>query len=138
MIRKITEQHLKDASKKPVYKVVRVEEDSSLKSLWVRGTRKEPLMIEAHDMKISAYTLTYKPDRVVSNGRYGIWCCRTLGDAVKQADLNGGRNLCNKIFKAFPIGKPITPPETWGRNGTVLYPAVIMGSSCLKTLYRRR
>jgi len=136
MIRKVTKQHLKEASEKPVYKVVQVKEDGSLISLWVKGTKKSPLMLYANGETNPAYTLTYKPDRVVSDGRYGIWCCETLKDAINQALCNSRHNLC-KIYKVLPIGEAITPPGTWEHGGTVLYPAIIMGSNCVKVIDRR-
>lgn len=136
MIRKVTKQHLKDASTRPIYKVVREEEDGSLKSLWMVGTKKSPMLIEIDGKDVPAYTLTYKPDRVISDGRYGIWCCPTLEDAIHQADVNGSNKLC-KIYEVYPIGKFIETPGTWGRSGTVLYPAVIMGSKCIKVIDHR-
>ena len=133
MIRKVTEQHRKDASKTPVYKVVRVEKGGRLRSLWVTGTKESPQkMIDSKPL----IALTYSPNRVISNGRYGIWCTRNLGQALNQARHNGSRNLC-KIYKVYPIGEPITPPVGWSDYGTVLYPAVIMGSRCIKTIDRR-
>ncbi len=136
MISKITKQHLKEAGKKPVYKVVRVE-NNILRSLWVEGTKECPDHIWAGDENIPMVTLTYKPDRVISDGRYGIWCCETIKAAINQTDCNGGNGLC-KIYKVYPIGQPIKPPPGWGiSEGTVLYPAVIMGE-CVKVVDNRR
>ena len=136
MIRKITKQHLREASEEPVYKVVMEEKNGRLRSLWVVGTKKRPDYAFAGSEDIPIYALTYKPDRVISDGRYGIWCCKTFEDAVCQASWNGYKRLC-QVHKAYPIGMPIKPPPSWGHPGTVLYPAVIMGE-CVKTIDNRR
>lgn len=136
MIRKVTEQHLREVSEKPVFKVVRVEEDGRLRSLWVRGTKESPFVIEVHGKKIRAYTLTYKQNKVISDGVYGIWCNETFEAAMSQAHGNGQGKLC-QIYLAFPIGEPIIPPSGWGDFGTVLYPAVILGK-CIRTINLQR
>ena len=123
MFRKPTAKELKEArGQEPVYKVVR-EEEKKLKSLWVTGTKKNPTWICGAD---AAYELTYKENRLVANGKYGIWCCRTTRGAQGQASCNGLGKLC-RIYKVMPIGNPITPPSGWGNEGIVLYPAIIMG-----------
>lgn len=122
MLSKPTEQQLEEARKKPVYKVVRVE-GNRLKSLWVTGTEKHPTHISNVG---EAIALTYELGMVVSDGRYGIWCCTSLRAAKGQAHGNGCGRLCG-IYKARPLGKPVRPPSGWGDFGTVLYPAIIMG-----------
>lgn len=135
MIRKITQQHLEEAATKPVYKVVR-DEDGRLKSLFVTGTKKKPCSIDFYN-DITAVTLTYKPDRVISDGEYGIWCCKTLTEAYHQARWNGHGKLC-RIYEVLPIGEPMEPPPSWILNdGTILYPAVIMGKEPIETIDNR-
>jgi len=120
--REPTEVEFKEAmANKPVYKVVRVK-GKKLKSLWVDGTKKKPMLIE-HD--IVAFALTYAEGKLSDNGRYGIWCCKTLAKAVLQSHTNG-RGKRTAIFKAYPIGEPIQPPLGWGWDA-VLYPAIILG-----------
>ena len=123
MIRRITNKHRARAHTRSIYKVVKVEENGTLKSLWVKGTKKKPFRI---DDESYAVALTYKEDRVISDGKYGIWCCSTYEKAVKQARSNGCHKLC-RIYKVYPIGRRITPPEGWCFPDAVLYPAIIMG-----------
>ena len=122
MIRKITPQHRKQAASTSVYKVVRVTNNDNLKSLVVNGTRKKP--DEFADTG-EAVTLTYKPDRVISDGALGIWCCKTIRDAKNQAHYNGRHRLC-RIYKVYPLGSLIPVPAGWEGPGIVLYPAIIM------------
>jgi len=124
--RQPTEAELAKAmSNKPVYKVVRVIGDGDLKSLWVRGTREEPLHIEVMGKQMSIFTLTYEEDKLSSNGKYGIWCCKTEEAAAYQVRANGN-GLC-AVFIAYPIGKLIETPRGWKKVGIVLYPSIILG-----------
>jgi len=124
VIRKITEQHRKEAGEL-VYKVVR-DKKGELMSLFVNGTRECPDIFdwESGENK-KAITLTYKEDRVISNGKLGIWCCTTLGGARWQAKHNGGGKLC-QIYRVKPLGEPSFNYGTYGNDTTVLYPSIIM------------
>lgn len=133
MIRRITQQHLEAAGKEPVYKVVRVEESGRLRSLWVDGTKEHPTSIPLVGHRCEAVALTYKPDRVIGDGKYGIWCNTTLNGARHQAGNNGARELC-QIYEAYPIGEAIQIPYGWSDVHTVLYPAVIMGKQAIETI----
>jgi len=74
-------------------------------------------------------------DRVISDGKLGIWCCATIEDARIQAITSGCHNLC-RVYKVYPIGERIPTPEGWQTGGTVLYPAVIM-DELYETIDRR-
>lgn len=124
MIRKVTERHKAEANKTPVYKAVREGKNGRLRSLFITGTKRKP---ERMGAGLYAVALTYKEDRVISNGELGIWCCPTLGEARSQAYDNGQRELC-RIYEVLPIGEPIQQPLGWfGTLGAVLYPAIILG-----------
>lgn len=123
MISKVANKHLEQVSGKPVYKVVR-KEDDKLKSLWVEGTKGKPFYVNYDGRCLKTVTLIYEPNRVTSNGELGIWCCQTLKDARHQARHNGGRNLC-KIYKVRPLGKASYPIPMWRDKGTILYHAII-------------
>ena len=126
MISKITKEHREQAREKPVYKVVSAE-NGKLKSLFITGTKKNPEYISwSSGKRVVAIALTYKPDRVISNGELGIWCCETPEDAREQARSNGHGRLC-EIYSVLPIGEPSKNTDGFGTPKTVLYPAIIMG-----------
>ena len=134
MIRKITKKDREQAGK-TIYKAVRVEKSGRLRSLWVEGTKKHPLILYPCKLvRHKLIALTYKPDHVISDGKYGIWygkygiwCCTTIEYARYQVCCNAKGFLC-KVYAIRPIGQPIKAPEDWYPDeGTVLYPAIIMG-----------
>ena len=126
MFRKTTKKDYERAGE-PIYKVVHEEEKSGrLRSLIVGRDCFYP---------DGAGALTYKPDRVISDGEYGIWCCDSLEYARNQARENGNYQLC-RIHKVSPIGAPITTPEDWDEDGIILYPSIIMGE-LIETVDRR-
>lgn len=117
---------------KPVYKVVRKKDNGRLVSLWVKGTAKSPtISYDLHHARFAGRTLVYSRGKVTSDGRYGIFCCKTIVDAKRQASANGWHKLC-LIFKAYPLGAEIDNTSAYGGDGVVLYPAIILGNRILK------
>lgn len=122
-------------SNEPLLKVVRVT-GKKLKSLWVEGTYKDPQVISVGGKLVQAFAITYIRGKLSSNGKYGIWCCKDMNTARKQAQGNGPHRLC-AIFKAYPIGEQIERPGGYGGEGTVLYPAIILGRRVVKLIDNR-
>lgn len=129
--RKPTDGERYDASQcKPVYKVVRVEE-GKLKSLWVKGTEDSPTICQnLGGEEFFGVAITYRREALSSDGRYGIFCCTTLKEAEIQMIANGHHLYC-KIYEAYPVGREIFNDTGYGGNGTVLFPAVILGKKAL-------
>lgn len=123
MLSKPTAEELAEAEQnEPVYKMVAVR-GNRLISLWVRGTERKPAFLAPY----YAFTLYYKPGFKTSDGKFGVWCCKSLAAARRQTMVNGNRELC-RIFKAYPLGAKIRGPVGWWDRDTVLYPAIILGS----------
>lgn len=133
MARKPTDAELAEAmSRKPVYKVVRKRGNGQLVSLWVEGTAKHPRVSTNHQLEeFTGVALHYSRMKLTGNGRYGIFCCRTLEDAMVQSRCNGCGRLC-LIFKAYPLGTEIDNTSGFGDCGTVLYPSIILDKRIVK------
>ena len=133
MLRKPTQEEIKEAkSRKPIYKVVRVE-GGELKSLWVTGTKRKPIYIEEKPI----FALTYRPEYLTSNGKYGVWCTKTKKVARHQPRHNG-QGLLTQLFRAWSIGKAITAPPGWRDEGAVLYPAIILDKEPFEIIDKRQ
>lgn len=125
--RKPTEVELTEAmSREPVYKVVKVD-CRVLRSLWVIGTVSNPKLITVNSKQVEASALTYMRGRLTTGGRFGVWCCKSLAAAYRQVTRNGMGKRC-LIFEAYPLGKRIRNITHFGTQGTILYPAIILGS----------
>lgn len=110
---------------KRVYKAVRVADRDRLVSLWVKGTKGKPVVsTDANGKEFSGHTLTYEEGRVTSDGRYGIFCCKTLEEALHQSRVNGC-GLC-RIYTAMSVGTLIENTSSFGSEDTVLYPGIIL------------